>query len=192
MRILGFDISSTTIGVSLIETNEKYSKPKLKLLTHIKPPKNGSLFERLHETKLEILKILEEHSPDVVAIEEIVQFMAGGSTAKTIITLTAFNRMVGLVAYEHFNKEPFYYSVMAIRHKLKIGKELPSKEQMLDVVQKHIKVQNPILYKESKKGIKKIADETFDQVDGLAVALCCYYDLKENWGSWWLGQKDGY
>ena len=131
--------------------------------------KKGSIIERIVDTRNKIQKIITDNKPDLIAIEDIIQFMKGASTAKTIIMLTTFNRMIGLAAYDYAGKVPELYSVMSIRHGLKTGKDLPKKEDMPELVAKHLGIKFP--YEINKKG--KVKVESFDMADGIAVAL--YY-----------------
>lgn len=178
VRILGFDVSSSTIGWALlvVEWAGNYYKISLSDAGFIKPIKDGSIIERLASTRTEIKTLIERLQPTHIAIEEIVQFMAGGSTAKTIITLTAFNRMVGLVAHDYlvqYKETPKFFSVMSIRHGLKTGKKLPKKEDIPKLVCKQLNAKlNPILNK-----VGKVKPETYDRADAIAVALYYAYKL---------------
>jgi Holliday junction resolvasome RuvABC endonuclease subunit len=133
----------------------------------LKPLKNGSIIERIVDTRNKIQKVITAAKPDYIAIEDIIQFMKGASTAKTIIMLTTFNRMIGLVAYDYLGKTPELFSVMTIRHGLKFGKIFPKKEQMPALVEKHLEITFP--YEYNKKGKLKV--ENYDKADGIAVAL---------------------
>lgn len=168
-RVLGFDVSSTTIGFSVLD----YDGPDCKLFDsgYLKPIKTGTIIERIVDTRNKIRDILVKYKPDEIGIEEIVQFMAGKSTAKTIIMLTTFNRMICLCAHDYLGKSPTLFSVMTIRHGLKEGKELPKKEDMPELVSKHLGITFP--YETNKKGKLKV--ENYDRADGIAVGL--YYTL---------------
>lgn len=165
--ILGFDVSSTTIGWCSLSWDESTNDIRLIKMGFIKPPKKGSVVERIVETRNKVQKVIVDTKPDHIAIEDIIQFMQGKSTAKTIIMLTTFNRMVALTAYDYLGKEPVLYSVMTIRHGLKTGKELPKKEDMPALVSQHLGITFP--YEYGKKG--QVKDESFDKADGVAVAL---------------------
>jgi Holliday junction resolvasome RuvABC endonuclease subunit len=165
-RVLGFDISSTTIGYCVLEIDDS-NNIQFVLCNFIKPLKKGTIIERIVHTRDAVRSIIDLVKPDYIAIEDIIQFMAGASTAKTIITLTTFNRMVGLLAYDHLQKLPALHSVMSIRHGLKIGKVFPKKEEIPELVAKHLDIKFPYLY--NKKG--KIKVESYDMADGIAVAL---------------------
>lgn len=172
MRILGLDVSSATIGIAVIDCDDGYKFQKLIAFEYIKPPKKGDIFERLEKTQKLIIDILEKYKPTDIAIEQIVQFMAGGSTAKTIISLTTFNRMVGLTCYKFLGRPPEMLSVMKIRHKLKLSKKLPKKEEIPALTQKRLGITLKPKYKKKRNGTKEIAVEYFDMSDGLAVAIC--------------------
>jgi Holliday junction resolvasome RuvABC endonuclease subunit len=168
-RVLGFDVSSSTIGYSVLEIKD--DKIDFVLCNYVKPPKKGSIIDRMVETRNTISSIIEQVQPDYIGIEDIIQFMKGKSTAKTIIMLTTFNRMVGLIAYDYLKCVPELFSVMSIRHGLKLNKILPKKEQIPELVAQRLGITFPYLY--DKKG--KIKMESYDMADGVAVAL--YYAL---------------
>jgi Holliday junction resolvasome RuvABC endonuclease subunit len=169
-KILGIDCSSTTIGYCVLEIDDS-NNIKFVSCNYIKPIKKESIVARLADTRDKIKKIIESVSPDHIVIEDIIQFMSGASTAKTIITLTSFNRMIGLLAYDFLKKEPNYFNVMTIRHGIKLEKTLPKKEDIPDLVAKHLQITFP--YQINKKGCIKV--ENYDMADSIAVAL--YYSL---------------
>lgn len=165
MRVLSFDCSSTTVAYALLEVNDK--KITLKSLAYIKPIKSKDFILRLIDTRDKLKKIIEKEKPDLISIEDIVKYFPGKSSANTIITLATFNRMLCLLAYDYLKKTPNLYSVMAIRHNLKINGHFPSKEEMPEVVATWLKI--PFPYKYSKKQKKMIENE--DMADAVAVGL---------------------
>lgn len=165
--ILGFDASSTTIGYCVLSWEEETNAISFVKAGYIKPEKEGSIIERIVDTRNEVQKVIVDSKPDFIAIEEIIKFMKGHSTAQTIIMLTTFNRMIGLTSYDYLGKSPTLYSVMTIRHGLKTGKDLPKKEDMPALVANHLGITFP--YEYNKKG--KIKVESYDKADGVAVAL---------------------
>lgn len=169
-RILGFDVSSTTIGYCVLDIDDQ-NEIHFVHANYLKPIKKGSIIERIVDTRNKIQSIIDQAKPNEIGIEDIIQFMQGKSTAKTIIMLTTFNRMIGLCAYDYLKKSPELFSVMTIRHGLKTGKDLPKKEDMPELVAQHLRITFP--YETNKKG--KIKVENYDKADGIAVAL--YYAL---------------
>lgn len=178
-RILGIDCSSTTIGYCILDIDNDNNITFVKT-SYIKPIKTGSIIERIVDTRNKILQVIKDAKPDYIGLEDIIQFMKGKSTAQTIIMLTTFNRMVGLCAFDYLGKSPDLFNVMTIRHGLKIGKDLPKKEDMPELVAKHLGITFP--YERTTKGKTKgsVKAESYDMADGIAVAL--YY-------AFWLTEK---
>jgi Holliday junction resolvasome RuvABC endonuclease subunit len=167
--ILGFDVSSKTIGWCVLET-DGYVINFVKA-GYVSPIKKGHIIDRIANTRDKIQDIINQVGPDYIGVEDIIQFMQGKSTAKTIIMLTTFNRMVGLLAHDYLLRAPELFNVMTIRHGLKTDKELPKKENIPELVAKHLGITFP--YQLDKKG--KIKVESYDMADGVAVAL--YYSF---------------
>jgi Holliday junction resolvasome RuvABC endonuclease subunit len=165
--ILGFDVSSTTIGYCVLTWDDTTNDIKFVLANYVKPIKKGTIIERIVDTRNKIQKIIVAAKPNYIAVEDIIQFMAGKSTAKTIIMLTTFNRMIGLTCYDYLGKAPELFNVMTIRHGLKMNKDLPKKEEMPSLVAQHLGITFP--YEYNKLG--KVKVESMDKADGMAVAL---------------------
>lgn len=169
-KILGIDCSSTTIGWCILEIIDE----KINYIDsgYFKPLKKGTIFERLDHSRKKIKEILNKHNPTYVAIEDIIEFMAGKSSSKTITTLAVFNRNVGMTIYDHFQKSPELFNVMQIRHGLKINKILPKKEDMPQLVSSHLRITFP--YEHNRNN--KLKAENYDRADAIAVAL--YYAFR--------------
>lgn len=166
MRILGFDVSSACIAYCLLQLHN--DSITLTTIHYFKPLKKGTIFERLESTRDKVRQILEKETPDAIAIEDIVSYMPGKSNANTIITLALFNRAVGSEAYRYLGKPPSMWSVMAIRHAVKLDKALPSKEDMPSIIERRLGIAFP--YRTNRK--KNIAVESYDMADAASVALC--------------------
>lgn len=166
-RILGIDCSSKTIGYCILDIDELDGYIKYVSVNYLKPLKNGNIINRLADTRDKISKIINEAKPDYIGIEDIISFMSGKSTSKTIIMLTTFNRMVCLLAHDYLKNSPELFNVMSIRHGLKLNKELPKKEHIPELVAKHLGITFPYEYNKNKK----IKEENGDMADGIAVAL---------------------
>lgn len=165
---MGWDISSTTIGLCLIEVED--GKFKLKEYEFYKPNKKVDLFESLKQTRDFAIGKVKEWKPDVVVIEEIAEHITGsGSTSKTIVKLATYNRTVGLAVYEALQKTPVMFNVNTARSLLRPEgyKGRLIKEDVPKVAAAIMKCDFPWKYK--KNG--KIADESYDMADAMAVAL---------------------
>lgn len=164
MKILGFDVSSTVTAYCCIDIQDK----NIVSIEHgyFKPSKKGSIFNRLSLFEKEIEKIVNKFNPDQIVIEDIIKFMKSNSQANTIITLALFNRQVGLTCF-NLNKEPTLYTVLQIRHCIKLGKDLPKKEDVPQVIEKRLNIKFPFIYSKTNK----IKQESYDVSDAFAVTL---------------------
>jgi Holliday junction resolvasome RuvABC endonuclease subunit len=170
-KVIGIDCSSKTIGWCCIEIDDVNSTYTYVDSGYIKPPKTGSIIEKLVKTRKSIIDILNMYKPDYIGIEDIVKFMKGSSTAQTIIMLTSFNRMVGLASYDVLGTIPEFFNVLSIRHGLKENKIFPKKEDMPELVSKYLNIKFPYIYNKNSK----LIEENYDRADGIAVAL--YYSF---------------
>jgi len=167
--VLGFDVSSATIGWCCLEVDNNFNI-KFVECDYIKPIKKGTILERIVNTREKINKVLTKYKPDYIGIEDLIKFMPK-STATTVVVLTTFNRMTCMAVYDYLKDYPALFNVMTIRHGLKLNKELPKKEDMPELVAKHLQITFP--YEYDKNG--KIKEESRDMADAVAVAL--YYAL---------------
>jgi Holliday junction resolvasome RuvABC endonuclease subunit len=167
--VLGFDVSSSTIGWSVLEIN---SDDSIKYISasYFKPTKKGEILEKIISTREKIIQIINDVKPDYIGIEDLIKFMPK-STATTVVVLATFNRMVCVSAYDYLKDYPKLLNVMTIRHGLKLNKDLPKKEDMPDLVAKHLGITFPYEYKKSGS----VKEESRDMADAVAVAL--YYAL---------------
>ncbi len=164
--VLGFDVSSSTIGYCVLEVDEQAATIKFVKAGYIKPTKNGSMVERIIDTRSKVESLIKDNKPDDIAVEELIKFMPK-STATTVVVLSVFNMMTCVAAHDYLSKMPSIYNVLTIRHGLKISKDCPKKEDMPDLVANHLGITFP--YEYNKKG--KIKEESLDKADGVAVAL---------------------
>lgn len=166
-KVLSFDVSGTTIGFAILEyTNNKINFVKV---DHIKPIKNDNIVLALADTRNKIVSLINSIQPDYIAVEQIVKFMAGHSSANTIIKLTTYNRMVCLAAYDYLGKPPELISVLTVRHCIKnaVGlKKVPQKEDLPDLLENILQINLPKLLNRNNK----LKPENYDRSDALALA----------------------
>jgi Holliday junction resolvasome RuvABC endonuclease subunit len=168
-KVMGLDISSTTIGICLLSYNDK--KIILDHVSYYRPPKKGNLFERLAVVREYIRGKVDELKPDFVTIEDIVLYMKGKSSATTVTTLAVLNRIIGLTVFDKLNKPPYLYNAMRIRHAIKKGKDLPSKQDIPELVADILQVKFP--YVKNRNGDN--AKENEDMADAIACGICHIY-----------------
>jgi len=174
--ILGLDCSSSTIGWGLIG----YKPDKTFALLahgHIKPlDSKHDFMKRLSNVFDSISALCEEFKPSVVAVEDILMYVRGSSSARTITILAAFNRVAALAAFRCVGKLHLY-DVHNIRKIIKIAynlKHTPDKEQMPDLIRTYLEPQFSDILK-PKGGV---ADTTRDEADGIAVAWAYALDVR--------------
>jgi len=174
-KILGLDISSSTIGWGILG----FESGTIKLLDYgnIKPPKSnkGSLCFRISETYDIMSNFIAEKSPDHICIEAYAnKFSSGKSTARTIIVLSVFNELVGMACLKNISIDPNRYAVSTIRSTLSkySGIKISSKDDVFDYIQN-----NFLDFKIRKNRNSNIAKECYDEADAIAVALA--YIIKE-------------
>ncbi len=164
-RVLGFDASTTTIGVGVIDYND--FEKKFIHCEYFKPSKKGHILERLAGVREYVSSKITEFNRDDIALEDIILFMKGGSTAQTVSSLAVLNRTVGLTILNQTDRVPALLSVMKVRHATKFNKDLPPKEDIPELVAKHLNIEYPWIV--NKKG--KYIEENYDMADALNVAL---------------------
>jgi|GEM_PF-3450296 len=173
-KILGLDVSSSTIGYGLIEISDN----NIVLLKSgvVKPHQDDNMIRSLAKTRDYISALFETCEPNVIVIEDIIKFMKGQSSANTIIKLTSFNRMICLLANDYLNEPPKLLSVLTIRHAIKLDKSIPKKEEVPLILQNHLNYKTTINV--NKKG--NLRPEYFDEADGIACALAYYIKFIKN------------
>lgn len=171
--ILGLDVSSSVIGWGALSIEN--NKIILVAYGHIIPlDSKHEEIERLADVYNKIQKLCELFKPKKIVIENIVLFMKGLSTAKTITILATFNRSCALSAF-HYNKNVEFIPVVTIRKYIKeeCGIEEINKEDMPDIILKYL---SPQFMKIINKN-NKIDRKTGDEADGISVAWA--YLIKE-------------
>lgn len=168
-KVLSFDISSSTIGWSII----KYNKDEyvLEEYGHIKPPqKEKEKIIKLSETYNIIKKLLDEKKPDEIAVEQYAnKFTRGKSTANTIIVLSTYNEMVKLCCYREKNLLCNQYAATSIRSKIGkyFNKEIKNKDDAFDYVKNNVKN-----FKTISNKLNNIKKECYDEADSICVGIC--------------------
>lgn len=170
MKILGLDISSSTIGYALIED--------LNLIKtgHIKPPdKKKSLDNfslRLDFAYSHIKDLIKKLNPDIIVAEEYAKkFSQGKSSANTIIVLSTFNEVCCLAAYQETKQQVIKIPVTTLRKIIskKYDVNMDDKEDVLSFCKKNFS------YKDSLNKNLNIKKECYDETDALIVALGYYW-----------------
>jgi Holliday junction resolvasome RuvABC endonuclease subunit len=188
MRILGLDVSTTTIGISVIDFDDEkasviyigYYKPEKGLL----PDHNFDFLNMLRLAKREIISIISEYKPDHVAVEDFIKFMSGGSGAATIIPLAVLNRTLCLSITETFSQLPLHIcNVISIRTRIKKASKLtslPKKDEIPALLETILNIEIPRPTKDVRGKSPRLMEEHYDMADAIAVAYYCNQIITES------------
>lgn len=155
MLVLGIDPGTATTGYGLIKIGRK-GKSKLLDWGLIETENNGDAAKRLDEIYRKTLKLMREHSPDVVAIERLFFY----SNAKTAMRVGQAQG-VFLLAAARYRIPIHEYAPGQIKLTV-AGNGRADKKMMKQTIRKLFGVRAP------KRG-----KTHFDNVaDAIAVALC--------------------
>ena len=160
--ILGLDISTSIIGITLLDYNNN-----IIVNDSIDLRKYKNFFIKSEKTAEYFLKF--SHKPNNVFIEQSLQsFRSGFSSAATLSTLSRFNGVVSWLAYKQWGIEPEYIAASSARKLagVKIIRGQPAKQQVLQ----HLLDNEPSFVVEyTSHGNPK--PDTYDRADSLIVAM---------------------
>lgn len=172
--ILSFDISTTAIGISVIEDKKVLYTDALRL------KKIKCLLEKIEQVKsfLDSNEFINKNKRKIkeVRVEQFLQnFRRGFSSADTITKLAGFNTSVQYLLYVKFNKKPVLINAVSARKQLGINldKDRDTKEQVMEWVEDNIKINLPrkILKGGPRKGEEVMADYANDIADAIVLGL---------------------
>lgn len=181
--ILGLDISTSIIGVTILDGKSGISKK----ISHISFNKKMSLWDKVFYFKKQIIKFVDnkEEIKFIVIEEPLSRFTKGRSSSHTISLLLKFNGILSFILYQEFGVEPEYFTPSQARklcgvvlrkknqcRKLKIKWE-PEKIQTFNQIKKRFFNDYPWQYKRTGK----IKDFHYDEVDSFVIALAKFRNM---------------
>jgi Holliday junction resolvasome RuvABC endonuclease subunit len=173
---MGLDASTSCIGLAVLDFQD--GQISVVTIEYFSPNKKLDILDKLLQVKNFIIEKLNQYKPDEVALEDIIKFMQGKSTAQTISSLASLNRTVGLTVLEKTGKKPELFNVLTIRHAIKEGKgkKIPAKEDVPARLEQILNIKFPYIMKKKRNGTMEIAVQSYDLADGLA---CAYTYVKK-------------
>ena len=127
---LGFDISTSIIGVSCIS-----SRGEIIFCEHCDLRKEKGLFAKIDKFRefLGSIRFLSAIVREVWVEEPFLFFKSGGSSGKTMALLQRFNGMASLAIRDSFHLEPHYIGATQARklNEIKIPRGSKAKEEVL-------------------------------------------------------------
>lgn len=168
--ILGLDVSTSIIGVCLLEDN------KIIKADYIDLRKVSGLLHKAQAVEDYINNNLKEVKIEHIFIEQALMFFRrGGSTAKTMAILQNFNGVVSWLCFKLLGLEPQYITPISARSKC--GIKVPRGKKAKEVVMEHFleSKEFPIDYT-SYGNVQKYC---YDIADAVVVSRAGYYLLQE-------------
>ncbi len=154
MRVFGIDCGTEFTGYGVVEMDSATRTPKLVYRTAgaIRLSKKDTTPQRLAQVYAELISLIGQHEPDVVAIEEVF-FSANAKSALKLGQV----RGVAMLAAASCNLPVVEYAPLSIKSAV-VGYGLAAKEQVQFMVTRLL-------------GLERAPDSP-DAADALAIAIC--------------------
>ena len=173
--ILGLDISTSVTGYTILDEEAKIIKCEAWDLRNKRY--FPDLYSKASFIKEELKEIKLNYPIEHVYIEEpFAFFRAGGSTAKTMAKLQAFNGILSWLCHDIFGFSPTHISPAKARklNGIKVSRGQKAKEVVLDYL---LKNEESFTIEYTNKGNPKPV--SYDRADSLIIAKACYHILGE-------------
>lgn len=178
MKIMGLDISTSVIGITILDENFS-----IDLMTHITFKSSMNLYEKADHALEQFWDIFDKHrAMDKIYIEEpVLSYSPGRSSAQTIMTLAKFNYILSYELRLHQNRDPIHITVGEARKACGIKTQqrkkcgLSHKEQTFKFMTDPGGPLHGISFPKTKNGTFKnfVADEVDSYVIARAGVILC-------------------
>ena len=167
--ILGLDVSTSIIGVCLLEDN------KIIKADYIDLRKVSGLLHKAQAVEDYINNNLKEVKIEHIFIEQALMFFRrGGSTAKTMAILQNFNGVVSWLCFKLLGLEPQYITPISARSKC--GIKVPRGKKAKEVVIEHFLESKEFPIDYTRYG--NVQKYCYDIADAVVVSRAGYYLLQ--------------
>ena len=185
--ILGLDISTTLVGIAIIDNDGKLVRAAGVDLSKI-----DNIYERLETIGAELYTLRSEYNIEHVFIETALKkFLPGKSRADTIIKLSKFNGVVSWICFECFEMQPTYINVNTARSLYGLsfprGTKGPKRKKM--VIEAVIEKEKSAFKYEMARGGRNYKKVTDDRADAIVIARAGEYLLKNKNNKGFLTEK---
>ena len=186
--ILGLDISTTMVGVAVIDTNDR-------ALVEVEGwdiSKAQTIFEKAEIIGAELYTLRSKYNITEVFIETALKkFLPGRSRADTIIKLAKFNGIVSWICFESYDLEPTYINVNTARGLYGLsfprGTKGPKRKKM--VIEAVIEKEKTSFSYEMARGGRNFKKGTDDKADAVVIARAGEFILKNQNNKGFLTEK---
>ena len=185
--ILGLDISTTMVGVAIINDSGKLVKSDAWDIL-----KSETLFNKAEFIGAEIYGIRSEYDITHVFVETALKkFLPGKSRADTILKLAKFNGIVSWICFECYDLEPTYINVNTARTLYGLsfprGTKGPQRKKM--VIESVIDKEKNAFSYEMARGGKNFKRGTDDKADAIVIARAGEFILRNKDNEGFLTEK---
>jgi Holliday junction resolvasome RuvABC endonuclease subunit len=185
--ILGLDISTTIIGVALIN-----DEGKLIVSDHWDISKKETLFEKAEMVGSLLWELKTEYKIKKVFIETALKkFFPGKSRADTIIKLAKFNGIISWLCFDTFFKAPTFINVNTARTLYGLsfprGTKGPQRKKM--VIEAVKEKEKTAFTFEMARGGKNYKKGTDDRADAIVIARAGEFLIKNENNKGYLTDK---
>jgi Holliday junction resolvasome RuvABC endonuclease subunit len=186
--ILGLDISTTMVGVALIDQDTR----SLVKSESWDLSKCDSLYEKAELVGSHLYEIRSDYKVNHVFIETALKkFMPGRSRADTIIKLAKFNGIVSWISFECYDMRPTYINVNTARTLYGLsfprGTKGPQRKKM--VIEAVIDKEKTNFKYEMARGNKNYKKGTDDRADAVVIARAGEFFLRNKDNKGFLTEK---
>tara|TARA_R100001015_G_C4634880_1_gene202479 strand:+ start:4114 stop:4626 length:513 start_codon:yes stop_codon:yes gene_type:complete len=166
--ILGLDVSTSIIGVCLLDNN------KIVKADYIDLRKTTGLLHKAQVVEDYITNNLKSVEIQHIFIEQALMFFRkGGSTAKTMSILQNFNGVVSWLCFKMLELEPNYVTPISARSKC--GIKVPRGKKAKEVVMEHFVESGEFPIEYTRYG--NVQKYCYDIADAVVVSRAGYYLL---------------
>ena len=185
--ILGLDISTTIVGVALLN-----DEGKLIVSSHWDISKQETLFEKAEMVGSLLWELKTEHKIEKVFIETALKkFFPGKSRADTIIKLAKFNGIVSWICFDTFGDAPTFINVNTARSLYGLsfprGTKGPQRKKM--VIEAVKDKEKTAFTFEMARGGKNYKKGTDDRADAVVIARAGEFLLRNQNNDGFLTEK---
>ena len=186
--ILGLDISTSVVGVAIVDPETK----ELVVSEHIDLTKIDSVFSKAELVGSELWQIGNNHNIENLFVETaLMRFIPGRSRADTIVKLAKFNGIVSWMCYDTFGLQPTYLNVNTARSLYGLsfprGTKGPKRKKM--VIEAVIEKEKTAFKYEMARGGKNYKKGTDDRADAIVIARAGEFLLRNENNEGFLSEK---
>jgi Holliday junction resolvasome RuvABC endonuclease subunit len=185
--IIGLDISTTMVGVAIIDDSGKLVKSDAWDIS-----KAETLFNKAEFIGAEIYSLRSEYNIAHIFIETALKkFLPGKSRADTIIKLAKFNGIISWLCFDTFDQIPTFINVNTARTLYGLsfprGTKGPQRKKM--VIESVIDKEKNAFSYEMARGGKNFKRGTDDKADAIVIARAGEFLLKNKDNEGFLTEK---